>query len=525
MNLEKLIKNVAAVLIAVVSLVTGFGATHTAHAVPLSCADGGVCVIGDIGPGGGKVFFSRGSGAFSEHFDAIDTSPMCQSVRGTFMESMDCRDEVIDVVLTSSEVPALQFDYLEVAPISAQAVTAWASTGSPNNFNAEGTKIGTGLANSLAMVAARPNDSATQNAGKYALDLVSGGKDDWFLPSVDELSLLYVLNQRDHSVGVFADDYFFSSTNDCGCARQIRFGSEYHSAYVTIDSSIRYLTRPVRSFSAQVVVVPSSTTTTTNAPTTTVASTTTVAPTTTVMESPVVTTAQSQLSVATIAPSIGSTTTVLAPMKFQAPRATTTTTTTPVVASVASTRVAVPPMAPVLSPGEVGAVVGGEKISTTLSRSDNQIVAKAGAISATVSGLLPNGERIELDADGNLRLEENAKIVIESTGYEAEQDVEVWMFSTPSLLGKLSSAATGAISGTLDIPADLQSGDHRLVLKGVNNDGESFVLGVGMMFGSADSGTSAASRLLIGVPVALAVLIGLFIPAVSRRRRKQGPAI
>jgi hypothetical protein len=178
-------------------------------------------------------------------------------------------------------------------------------------------------------------------------------------------------------------------------------------------------------------------------------------------------------------------------------------------------------MAPVLSPGEVGAVVGGEKISTTLSRSDNQIVAKAGAISATVSGLLANGERIELDADGNLRLEEDAKIVVESTGYEAKQDVEVWMFSTPSLLGKLSATATGAISGTFDIPNGLESGDHRLVLNGMNSDGEDVVLGVGMMFGSANSGTSTLSSVLIGIPVALAVLIGLFIPAVSRRRRKR----
>jgi hypothetical protein len=160
-------------------------------------------------------------------------------------------------------------------------------------------------------------------------------------------------------------------------------------------------------------------------------------------------------------------------------------------------------------------------MTATVTRTNNQLITTGGGISLIVSGLLPNGERIELDADGNLRLEEDAQIVIESTGYEAKQDVEVWMFSTPSLLGKLSATATGAISGTFDIPNGLESGDHRLVLKGMNNDGEDVVLGVGMMFGSANSGTSTLSSVLIGIPVALAVLIGLFIPAVSRRRRKQ----
>jgi hypothetical protein len=187
-----------------------------------------------------------------------------------------------------------------------------------------------------------------------------------------------------------------------------------------------------------------------------------------------------------------------------------------------STTIFVPaPDAPEIKPGTAGLVVNGKSLTATVTRTNNQLITTGGGISLIVSGLLPNGERIELDADGNLRLEEDAKIVIESTGYEAKQDVEVWMFSTPSLLGKLSATATGAISGTFDIPNGLESGDHRLVLKGMNNDGEDVVLGVGMMFGSANSGTSTLSSVLIGIPVALAVLIGLFIPAVSRRRRKR----
>ena len=267
--------------------------------------------------------------------------------------------------------------------------------------------------------------------------------------------------------------------------------------------------------------VPGITSTTTTSPTatTTPSSATAVSPSTTTLPT-------GQSAVATIAPSTRAVTPVASPMILETPQTTVATSQNTLSPQATSTTIFVPaPDAPEIKPGAAGLVVNGKSVTATVTRTNNQLITTGGGISLIVSGLLPNGERIELDANGNLRLEEDAKIVIESTGYEAEQNVEVWMFSTPSLLGKLSATATGAISGTFDIPTDLESGDHRLVLKGINNDGEDVVLGVGMMFGSVDSGTSVASRMLIGVPVALAVLIGLFIPAVSRRRRKQSLAI
>ncbi|MDA3032526.1 MAG: hypothetical protein O3B90_09410 [Actinomycetota bacterium] len=236
--------------------------------------------------------------------------------------------------------------------------------------------------------------------------------------------------------------------------------------------------------------------------------------------SPATRVAQGQSSIDTVAPKTAAINALQTPIQNQAPQVTTTSV-LPTITTLVGDENGKPPAAPAVGAGEAEGIINGENVSAIVTRSNNQVTAKVGGITATLSGLLPNGERIELDADGNLRLEEDAKIVIESTGYEAEQNVEVWMFSTPSLLGKLSATETGAISGTFDIPSDLQSGDHRLVLKGMNKDGEDVVLGVGMMFGSADSGTSVASRVRIGVPVALAVLFGLLIPAVSRRRRKQ----
>ena len=242
--------------------------------------------------------------------------------------------------------------------------------------------------------------------------------------------------------------------------------------------------------------------------------TTTVAATTTTSSQP-----QGQASVATIAPSSGPTTTVLAPMRPQA----TTTSIPPVVTTVANAPTVVAPKAPALAPGEAGAVVDGKTIAATLSRADNQITAAAGDISTTISGLRPDGQRVALNAEGNLVLDERDKIVVEASGIEPNKDVEVWMFSTPTKLGVIAADANGKIAGTFNLPNGIESGDHRVVLSGTNPEGTGVVIGIGISYGAVDSGSSI-TRVLIAIPIALAILLGFFLPAVTRRRKKNAIA-
>ncbi|MFZ4112381.1 MAG: hypothetical protein ACOYKG_04295, partial [Ilumatobacteraceae bacterium] len=277
------------------------------------------------------------------------------------------------------------------------------------------------------------------------------------------------------------------------------------------------------------------TTTTTSAPTTTTTTTVARATTTTtiaispvvsttiaVSETPVVTVPQGQASVATVAPSVGPTTTVVSPMRAQTPQATSISI-PPVVTTVANAPTVVAPKAPALAPGEAGAVVDGKTIAATLSRADNQITAAAGNIKTTVSGLTPDGQRVSLNEEGNLVLDEDDKIVVEASGIEPNEDVEVWMFSTPTKLGVIAADANGEIAGTFNLPTGIESGDHRVVLSGTNPEGTDVVIGIGISYGAVDSGSSI-TRVLIAIPIALAVLFGLFLPAVTRRRKKNAIA-
>ena len=227
---------------------------------------------------------------------------------------------------------------------------------------------------------------------------------------------------------------------------------------------------------------------------------------------------QGQASVETIAPTNGPTTTVLSPLRVQSVQATTTTIPR-VVTTVANAPTEVAPKAPAVEPGEASAVVDGETISATLSRVNNQITATAGDISTTISGLTPDGQRVALNTEGNLVLNEGDKIVVEASGVAPDEDVAVWMFSTPTKLGVIAADASGKIAGTFNLPNGIESGEHRVVLSGTNRNGTNVVLGIGLSYGAVNSG-STLTRVLIAIPIALAVLFGFFLPAVSRRRRK-----
>jgi hypothetical protein len=136
--------------------VRAFGAT-----LALACADGGVCAVGDTGPGGGKVFYVHASGTFA-------CGPTLSST---------CK-------------------YLEAAPTSGTAAWTdapyvWSGNMSEDiGAAARGTAIGTGYKNTQAMVT---QSSTADRAGtKTRAYRGPNSLSDWYLPSQDELNQMYV---------------------------------------------------------------------------------------------------------------------------------------------------------------------------------------------------------------------------------------------------------------------------------------------------------------------------------------------
>jgi hypothetical protein len=118
------------------------------------------------------------------------------------------------------------------------AKTKWAD--SCCKTNAVYTAIGRGLDNTIAIVNA-------QGAGDYAASLCAQlelqGYNDWFLPSKNELALLY---QQREFIGGFATDYYWSSSeHDSLNAWYLYF--PYGPQYFTRKDSAGRV-RPIRAF-------------------------------------------------------------------------------------------------------------------------------------------------------------------------------------------------------------------------------------------------------------------------------------
>ncbi len=126
--------------------------------------------------------------------------------------------------------------YLEAAPFDQSAGIRW-DNGKDVDMGAKATAVGGGEANTDAIV-------AKQGDGTYAAsicqNLVLGGYDDWFLPSWDELNLMYT-NLKKAGLGGFGGSWFWSSSQYSSSTAWSRSFSDGRQAdvYESDDVSVR----------------------------------------------------------------------------------------------------------------------------------------------------------------------------------------------------------------------------------------------------------------------------------------------
>jgi hypothetical protein len=120
--------------------------------VELSCAEGGSCVVGDTGPGGGVVFYTSGTGS-TKYMEVGPT---------TWYDNTPRQDFTWCAGKHTQSIPA------------------------PGT----GTALGTGASNTARIASfCNPNGAAHWITQRNASGGI-GGETDWFLPSKDELNYL-----------------------------------------------------------------------------------------------------------------------------------------------------------------------------------------------------------------------------------------------------------------------------------------------------------------------------------------------
>ncbi len=148
-----------------------------------SCASGGVCVLGNIGPGGGRVIY-------------VAPSPQWW---GTYIEARP--------IASGRGLP------WSLRPTESLYTDDMAGTANRKRIDARG--VGMGAVNTAAIVAQNGEGSY---AAAYVSNLTLGGKSDWYLPSRDELDYAYHRATIGQWSTLYKSAYWTSSENSASFA-------------------------------------------------------------------------------------------------------------------------------------------------------------------------------------------------------------------------------------------------------------------------------------------------------------------
>jgi hypothetical protein len=201
------------------------------------CSNGGsatVCNVGDIGPGGGIVFYDAGKEEYWGRY--LEMAPQsCEGVRYPWRPAGNDKT----VYTPQGDQTAAELRVL-----------------------AKG--MGMGKVNTRIITMAL---GAGKYAAKYAEDLVCNGRDDWFLPSKDELDTAYNrlaqnrVGSKDTPIGGFNKGYYWTSTdyNNATAWSQYFMDGQQFDRVQTMDGNktppTPFRVRAIRAFGANTVTL------------------------------------------------------------------------------------------------------------------------------------------------------------------------------------------------------------------------------------------------------------------------------
>ena len=177
------------------------------------------------------------------------------------------------------------------------------------------------------------------------------------------------------------------------------------------------------------------------------------------------------------------------------------------------------PAAPEVQPGQIGIQVGGRDTSATVRRRDDSLEITVLGSRIVLQGVKGDGNKAPLDSDGSIDVDEARQVRTTVTGFSKNSDVEVWVMSTPTPLGTAQVSANGDLDALYKLPGQLETGNHRLVVSGVNSVGEKVVIAVGLRVAARENAATWSNVFLFIIVLAGAAAI--FLPAVLRRRRSE----
>ena len=170
-----------------------------------------------------------------------------------------------------------------------------------------------------------------------------------------------------------------------------------------------------------------------------------------------------------------------------------------------------------VEPGSGEVVVGGATIETNVDVDTDAGVAtvSAGRVVASLSGE-QSEQAANVSDENSLVFNAGDEVSLNVSGFQPESEAEATVYSEPRRIGVLQVDAQGNLNATVELPPDLESGNHTLVLSGLDSDGNP----ISVKFGLIVFGNNG------GIPLWMWVLVGLLVAvlftSVSLNLRQRG---
>jgi sugar lactone lactonase YvrE len=150
--------------------------------------------------------------------------------------------------------------------------------------------------------------------------------------------------------------------------------------------------------------------------------------------------------------------------------------------------------------------------STTVVSTTSTTVPVSSTIPAdTFCIALPLGTDVTVSTDGVVTMAAGKSVTVRGVGFKASSTVEIWVFSTPKLLGTATVGTNGVLDTTVILPADIGNGTHTLQVEGTNAAGADKAISFGVKVAGSTStptvGGSDTSLPYTGPEAALPLLL------------------
>ena len=165
--------------------------------------------------------------------------------------------------------------------------------------------------------------------------------------------------------------------------------------------------------------------------------------------------------------------------------------------------------------GEARASVGGVEVQAETKVEENAVTVGVGEVTAKISIAGTSDNSTNPEEQQGLVLSPGDSVDISVDGLQPNSEVEVAIYSTQRKLGSLQVNELGELIASIEIPGDMESGPHTLVLKGLDKSGKPIELKFGLVVLSSGPLIPVWMWFLIGL---LFVLLAAFL--ISRRNKK-----